>query len=362
MHVSDTASCRAVYTAERAWFCGQPTIPSAGARRCARHWFSQFVCYAADSQPVAIANTSAQLAELLGVPAVFLLDANTRQPLDINGALQPNSTAAVSRPRAPAAASRAIQAAEGSRALQQQGQAAIADMEVEPPPPAAQYNGDTVSLEVPEPQGTWTTTACAALFIVLDVDSTQTFQHGHRYTIMQNCRCGNESGKQVFCGKHRKAAHIYLLAKNGDLVWAGNTLPELAPVLAITNVRVQDPLGDLEAKLTTENAAADATAAAASTDSSSNGEQQQPASAAAPQGTTAAAVSVSNVPTVLRLEFTPEQIAAGALPDVVALSHLQPGYADVQLSIGATCCTVSPCMGLNLRLAVSNLQDLASSR
>lgn len=354
---------RGSYTAVRAWFCGQPSTPSAGIRRCTRHWFSQFVCYAADTQPVAIANTCGQLAELLQVPAVFLVDAATGKPLNLSGPVDSVPAPVPAKTRAPSAAMKALQAAEGGSS-QQQNESAVTDMDFEAMRSAGQYTDNTVTLEVPEPQGNWSNVACAGLFTVLDVDNASSFQTGYRYGIMQNCRCGNEAGNRLFCGKHRKAAHIYLLAKNGDLLWHGNSLEELAPALGVEAVKVQTNLDDLGAKLATDSAAAEAPAAASA---GINGGSH--VAGGEPQ---AAPVPMPTVPPVLRMHLTPEQIAAAAQqlqnggaqqdPEAARLRQLQQGWIDVQLQVAAGVCCQSPCMGLNLKLGVSNLQELAAHR
>jgi hypothetical protein len=414
------------------------------------------VCYAADKQPVAIASTAAQLAQILGAQQVLFCDANTRQLLEE----QPGAKPAAALPAAAtaAAADGAGQLQLAPEAMHSMDQAAAAAaaadadnvddeaaalagllQEDDDEDPASAYLQAEQLLEVQKPQGNWHMNACAALFVLLDVAGADSYQQKQRYSVLQAVRCGNEAGNKLVCGRHNKEGRIFVIAKNGDVLACCSCLAELAPLLCVRRVRVQDDLGDLQEKLQQQQLAGTAAAAAAARSNSASGVSCSSSAAAAAAQTSAgvgqkrlgheaglsAAPGSSKVPAsgagllgnaaaaaagaaalqplpvatalssaVLRLCLTPEQAqyvqsqlqqqAQQRLPYVQAglqgppgqqqglrqmahvdawkLSQLQQGHLDVVLFVTAGSCSQHPCMGINLRLAVSGLQELAAAR
>jgi hypothetical protein len=294
-------------------------------------------------------------------------------------------------------------------------------------------------LEVQKPHGNWHMHACAALFVLLDVASADSYQQQQRHTVLQAVRCGNEAGNKVICGRHRKEGRIFVIAKNGDVLASCSCLAELAPLLGVRRVRVQDDLGDLQEKLQQQQLAGPEAAVARSNSASgiscsgsaagtvsaaahdfagvgqkrlrleagpsSPGISKVAASGAGLLGSTAAAAAAGPVTlqplpvasltgAVLRLHLTLDQAervrqqllqqAQQRLPYVQAglqgppgqqqegrqmahvdawkLSQLQQCHLDVQLSVTPGSCSQHPCLGINLRLGVSGLQELAAAR
>jgi hypothetical protein len=233
-------------------------------RRCSQHWFSQFVCYAADKQPVAIASTAAQLAQLLGVQQVFFHDVVTRKLLEEQPGGWPATVAAAAEVLAaedkasqqPAAMDGVEQAAAAAAAAANEANeeaAALARLLQDSADEGyellqASLHAEQL-LKVQKPQGNWHMHACAALFVLLDVAAADSYQQQQRQPVLQAVRCGNEAGNKVYCGRHRKTEHIFLIAKNGDVLASCGCLAELAPLLGVGQVRVQDEIGDLQEKL-----------------------------------------------------------------------------------------------------------------
>lgn len=243
--------------------------------------------------------------------------------------------------------------------------------------------------------------ACAALFLLLDVADGSSYRPGVNCSIMQPCRCGNEAGNKVFCGKHKKGPHIYLIAKNGDVVRTCNTLSQLAPLLGVQEVTLKDELGDLAGKLKEPEVPADAAAPAANAGSgvraAANGPKPLQAAgrkrsgaelrlsgpssskAASRPNAAAAAGGSSQQPSgataitgaVLRLQLSAdqaqqalqlEQEETGMQQSLLRTAQLQAGYLEVPLNVTPGCCNQHPCMGVNLRLGVGSVQELAASR
>jgi hypothetical protein len=408
------------------------------------------VCYAADKQPVAIASTAAQLAQILGAQQVLFCDANTRQVLED----QPGAKLSAASPAAAAADGTGQQqpAAEAVHRLDQAAAAAAAAdadgvddeaaalagllQEDDDDDPASALLQAEQLLEVQKPQGNWHMNACAALFVLLDVAGADSYQQKQHYSVLQAVRCGNEAGNKLVCGRHNKEGRIFVIAKNGDVLACCSCLADLAPRLGVRRVRVQDDLGDLQEKLQQQQLAGTAAvvarsnstsgvscsssaAAAAQTSagvgqkrlgheaglSAAPGSSKVPASGAGLLGNTSAAAAgaatLQPLPAatalssaVLRLRLTPDQAqhvqsqlqqqAQQRLPYVQAglqgtpgqqqglrqmvhvdawkLSQLQQGHLDVVLFVTAGSCSQHPCMGINLRLGVSGLQELAAAR
>jgi hypothetical protein len=416
------------------------------------------VCYAADKQPVAIAITPAQLAQILGVQQVLFCDADTRQLLEE----QPGAWPTAASPAAAAAAAdgggQQHPAPEAMDGIDQAAAAADADgaddepaalagllQEHDDEDPASTFLQAEQLLEVQKPQGSWHMNACAALFVLLDVAGADSYQQRQRYSVLQAVRCGNEAGNKLFCGRHGKEGRIFVIAKNGDVLASCSCLADLAPLLGVRHVRVQDDLGDLQEKLQQQLLAGTAAAALARSNSASGfscsssaagaavaaaaaqtfagvgqkrlghevglsaapGSSKVPASGAGLLGNAAAAAAAAGsaalqplraaslTSAVLRLRLTPDQAehvrqqllqqAQQQLPymqaglqgpivqqqcgvrqmahvDAWKLSQLQQGHLDVQLSVTPGSCSQHPCLGINLRLGVSGLQELAAAR
>jgi hypothetical protein len=276
-------------------------------------------------------------------------------------------------------------------------------------------------LEVQKPQGNWHLHACAALFVLLDVADADSYKQQQRQTVLQAVRCGNEAGNKVCCGRHRKmkGSRIFLIAKNGDVLTFCSCLAELAPLLGATRVTLQDELGDLQEKLQQQLAgngqpgsgaslsrsSSEAAAAAVEvgqkrlgheaglSEPSSSKTNKVAASQAGVLTAAAAAGAAQQLPAmhtsgaVLRLRLTEDQAERarqqlqqqaqqwqqGQQPyvqpglqargvDAWKLTQLQQGLLDVQLSLTPGSCSQQPCMGINLRLGVSSLQEMAESR
>jgi hypothetical protein len=392
------------YKAERIALCGQAATKQTSCSRqhCSQHWFSQYVCCASNDEPLAIAHNTLQLAELLRVPCVLLLDSESMLPLQAAPwALHADLTAMT-------AAAAADDAASGVAAME-----VTSDAEA-----PGTYSDDysSLSLFVPKPTGNWHRTPCAALHLVLDIGSSDAFLAGSRPQVLQCCRCGNECGNKLTCGQH-KVMRILLIATNGDIVMQMEHLTQLAEALGVQQVLVNDVLQDLQGKLQ-EGAATPAAvatrtttaagapgpqtsdAAAAETSRSDRGQkrgadladdiflQHGSAKVAAgghgPQATSAAAV-VSSGPAVLRLQLTPDmaeearqeaairqqnQLQTG-IPwqdsyhlqqEAINRNLLQQGIMETKIEVAASSCAKQCCMGINLRLAVSTVQELATSR